>query len=359
MRREDLLTSRQLLLLSWCALLSPLIRQTPLAIVRIAGRYAWISALLSALPLLGMLWLMRSLLKHCPEGEGLGEQYLRALGQGPGKLVLGFSTLWILFYSGFVLRSGADRFIATVYPDSGSAGFIFVMAGLGLMAGLGRLKTLGRFAEILAPILIGLFLLLLPGILSDVEWTELGDLRKAEPLVLLRGSLPAADTIALAALGGFAAGSVKHQPCRGLLTALFGTVGLTAVLCVCAVGVFGETLTARLYYPFFVLLRNVRPLHLPERVEPLLIAQWVATDFLLFSLLLHIALRNMKLCFGGSRFLRLGLALGFSAASAFLCADSSFALIRLAASVMPIGNAILLFGVLPFIWCVGKLRHTI
>ena len=362
MNKEEKLSARQFLLLSWCALLSPLVRQTPLSLVRLAGAGAWVSALLAAVPLLGMLALLRSLLLRCGEGEGLGYCFLRALGAVPGRLVLALCTLWMLFYAGFVLRSGADRFIATVYPDRRAAPFILVMGALGLMAGLGRLKILGRFAEITAPVLIALFLLLFPGILSHGDRAEPLSLTGADALPILRGVFPAADTLALPALGAFVWGKTKKGSARSWVLGILGTVLLMAALCFSAVAVFGTALTARLYYPFFVLLRNVQPFRLTERVEPLLIAQWVVTDFLLFSLLLHAAEENMKLCLGGGeggRTRRLLAALFTALLSAFLCADSSFALIRLSSTLIPAGNAVLLFGVLPTIWCVGQLRHTI
>ena len=363
MKKEEILSARQLRLLSWCALLSPLVRQAPLAMVRAGGRGAWISGLLSFFPLLGMLWLLRSLLRRRTAGEGLGEQYLRALGTWPGRAALLLSTLWILFYAGFVLRAGADRFIATVYPNSSSEGFLLVMGALGLMAGLGRLKILGRFAEVTAPVLFLLFVLVFPSVLFQVDYASLLPVSpREEALPILQGVFPAVDTVALAALSGFAAGQAQEGKLRNWVWTLLATVALMTLLCVSTVGIFGAALTSRMYYPFFVLLRNIQPLRLLERLEPLLIAQWVTTDFLLYALLLHITENNLRVCLGGRaprREVRVAAGLLLSLLSAFLCAPDSFSLIRLSEWVVPLGNAVLLFGVLPAVWAVGKIRKTI
>lgn len=362
MREDPLLTRRQLTLLCWAALLSPLARQTPLATVRRALQGAWISALLSFFPLLLMAALLCSLLRQCAEGEGLGELFLHTLGRPLGTLALGLATAWLLFYAAFVLRAGADRFIATVYPDAAPLPFVLLMTGLGLMAGLGRLKVLGRFAEVAAPAFIGLFLLLFPAILPQLRWEELGGVTSAELPGVLRGVLPAADTLALAALGAFAEGETEGHPrLRGLVLPLLGTVGLVTALCAATVGVFGAALTTHTNYPFFVLLRNLRPLGYPERLETLLIAQWVVTDFLLYSLLLHICVRNLRLILPPAacspRRCTAVCAL-LSCVGAFLCADSSFALMRLSSEVMPVGNAVLLFGIIPLVWIISLARKA-
>ena len=44
---------------------------------------------------------------------------------------------WLLFYGGFVLRSGADRLVVTVYPQSAPAVFTLSMGFCCLIAALG------------------------------------------------------------------------------------------------------------------------------------------------------------------------------------------------------------------------------
>lgn len=63
-----------------------------------------------------------------PAGQrGSAELILRTLGPIAGKITLAVLSLWFLIYGGFVLRSGADRFIVTIYPSSGPAAFSVTM----------------------------------------------------------------------------------------------------------------------------------------------------------------------------------------------------------------------------------------
>ena len=69
-----------------------------------------------SLPLAGLL-LGRLTRKRVP-GEGLGGVLLRVLGRFGGTAAVLLYTVWTVFYAGFVLRAGADRFVTAVYPGS-------------------------------------------------------------------------------------------------------------------------------------------------------------------------------------------------------------------------------------------------
>ena len=166
---ESKLTRRQLALLLWGAMLSPLVRRLPGA----AGRGAWLAALLALPPALLLGSLLGRMLSRRRPGEGLGELFLRAAGPVPGRIAAGLFGLWFLFYGGFVLRAGADRFVSAVYTDSPVWPFLAVTGLLGLLVGVGRLKTLARVAEAAAPPLAGLFALVIALSPETVEPAEL------------------------------------------------------------------------------------------------------------------------------------------------------------------------------------------
>lgn len=239
MKESTRLSRRQLLTVVWVGLLSPLVRQAPLAMVKAAGHAAWVAPLLALLPLLGLTLLLQSFLQRRGAEEGLGDQLCKALGERPGRLALLFITLWLL------------------------------------------------------------------------------------PL------------------------------CSLLL--------IIMLLCISTVGSFGAELTARMYYPFFVMMRNLRFFNLLERIEAFLISQWVVTDFIFVSLL-QVCTSNLARVFQGGYEQRRRWAPGCAVVAVlagFFCASSSFALQELTEHLIPLGNAVVLFGVLPAIYLVGKVRDTI
>ncbi|MBQ2896508.1 MAG: GerAB/ArcD/ProY family transporter, partial [Oscillospiraceae bacterium] len=230
-KKLTMLSRGQLISLGWVALLSPVIRQLPRSAVHVGGRGSWLSPLF-ALPLLLLyLWFLSAFLRSCGEGEGLQHQFCRALGRIPGRALLLLYALWLSFYMGFVLRAGADRFIAAVYPSSGPSIFILIMAALGLMAGLGRLKVLGRCAQVVQPLLIFSLLLILWSALPKIELANLLPLDQDELAKAARGGLPVAGTLTFTVYAAF----LEHRVERGhegksLLLPLLGTVLLVLAL---------------------------------------------------------------------------------------------------------------------------------
>lgn len=359
----SILSRRQLLILGWVALLSPVIRQLPRTAVHMGGRGSWLSPLF-ALPLLLLYaWLLHGLLKSRGEREGLQHQICKALGRGPGKLLLLAFTGWVIFYMGFVLRAGADRFIAAVYPNSRPTVFILILAGLGLMAGLGRLKVLSRCAEVVQPLLIFSLLLIIVSALPNMEKANLLPLHRDDIRSALMGALPVANTLCFTVYAAFLehrveAGSVG----RSLLFPLSGALFLVFLLGFVTTGCFGAELTGAMRHPFFVLIRDVRLFNLLERVEAVIIVQWVLTDFVLVALFCHVAASNLCFIFNGGEGQRRIFAVavtGAAVAIGFLCAPTSFALQAMAEHLIPRLHFLFLFILLPAVFLVGKARGKI
>lgn len=358
--KRSILTRRQLLVLGWVALLSPVIRQLPRTAVHMGGRGSWLSPLF-ALPLL-LLYalLLQGLLKNRQESEGLQHQFCKALGQVCGKGLLLAFTGWVVFYMGFVLRAGADRFIAAVYPSSSPTLFILILAALGLMAGWGRLKVLSRCAEVVQPLLIFSLLLIMASALSKIEGANLLPLSREDLRLAAIGALPVANTLCFTVYAAFLEHRVeKSRVGRSLLPPLAGTLGLVFLLGLVTVGCFGAELTGAMRHPFFVLIRDVRLFNLLERIEAVIIVQWVLTDFVLVALCCHVAAANLSFVFGGSEGRRRLFVVAVTVAAAaigFLCAPTSFALQAMAEHLIPRLHFLFLFILLPLVFLIGKVR---
>ena len=91
------------------------------------------------------------------QGEHFPDLILR-LG---GKPALSLFTGWTFLYAAFVLRSGADRLVGTVYPGASPALFSQLMGLIALLAALSTPRTLARIGRMLLPILYGVLGLLL------------------------------------------------------------------------------------------------------------------------------------------------------------------------------------------------------
>ncbi|MBR6114764.1 MAG: GerAB/ArcD/ProY family transporter, partial [Oscillospiraceae bacterium] len=280
--------------LLWAAMVSPAIRQIPGAALGAAGSAAWLSAALCLPAAAALGGLFGRLLDRRRDGEGLAALLCRALGAPVGRAVCGLWGLWTVFYGGFVLRAGADRFVSAVYNDSPEWLFMGVTLLLCLPAARGRVRVLGRCAEILAPLLWAVFaLVFLLGFKNvDAACLRLPD---SQPVGrALAGMLPLTAALCSAVHLGFLADTAEQDklagPCAKAMAAL-GALGL--LLSVTVLGTFGAELSGKINYPFFVMIRSLRILHLIERMEALVVAQWVAADYLLLSALLRSAARAL------------------------------------------------------------------
>ena len=358
--RPDGLSRKELGWLLWGALLSPLTRTVPGALLRAAEGGAWLAAAL-CLPgaallaaILGRFYDLRR------PGEGLGGLLCRGLGPGPGRVLAGLYGLWLAFGAGVSLRSAADQFVAAVYPESPV--WLFAGAGLllGLLPGRGRVRTLGRCARTAAPWLAGMFALVLLLAAPDVDLTEL----RLPEEALLRAGDGAVSLLGVLSSGAFLLLLTDRAdpgpPGGAFLAPLTGLAALALAMTGVVTGVFGHSLAGQMDYPFFVLIRNVGLLHLMERMEALAAAMWVISDFLLLGALLQAAPAALGTALygpaGPRRDWLFWLCAVLAGAAARLCAPDAFALQALGRRPVPLANLGFAFGVLPLTLLAGRLR---
>ena len=360
--RTDGISRRQLSMLLFVSALSPLIRQTPGFAVQSAGRAVWLSAVMALipLPLLGLM--LARLLRSRVPGEGLGGVLLRVFGKVGGRAAVLLYTVWTVFYAGFVLRAGADRFVTAVYPGSRAWLFMAVMAALCVPACLGRLKTLARCAEIALPLLALVFLFVFLFCVPGLDAKNLLPVTAQDVSAAARGTPWLLSTLSVLLLLAFLSDRTEPGALGAVFNRTFLALGaLEVLLCVTIVGTFGASLTAEMNYPFFVMIRCIRIFHLLERVEALVVAQWVVTDFLLLGALLQASVGNLTLCFpklGRRRYLVALGTLALAVTAGVFCAPTAFSLRALARMLVPAASAGAA-GLLVLAFLVGLIRKKL
>ena len=163
MNSDNRFNRRQQLALGTVIMLSPALRLFPSQSVIMAGRASWLCAAAAVPLLLAWLYFMR-----------------------------------FLIYGGFVLRSGADRFIVTIYPSSGPAAFSVTMGLIALAAVLKKPRTMVRFARIVKPVLMGVLFLVAFFSLFSLDFSNLLPVTVHDVMPVMRGSVMAVDIVASA-----------------------------------------------------------------------------------------------------------------------------------------------------------------
>ena len=368
--KDTLLTQKQFAAMIVTSLLSPLLRSLPRATVSAAGRGAWLSVAPALGLLLAMLAFQAALLRQLRPGEGYAQLLLRWLGPIAGRIALFLYAAFFLFYTGFIFRSGSERLVAAIYPESPLFPFMLVMMGLCLLVSLGTVRALGRTAFFLRSfLLISLGLILLfaapnleRGNLTPIPWEDLGG--------IALGALPIAAIGGLAGAFPFLMGYVEPvaQPGRRAVPTLLFLLALAGILSLEVIGTFGAALVQRLSYPFFLMVRDISVFHITQRIEALVVVLWMFADFILCVSMLRCAYEALRTALTlpepdsePLRSLRKGRwLLCAEAAAVLLCsrliARSTFDLAVIADRVIPLAGFCFIYIGLALCWCVGRLR---
>lgn len=304
----------------------------------------------------------------------MGEMIKRAAGNVPGSIVLVLIACNALFYCGFILRSGADRFVSSIYPAATSTPFVFVMLILGFIAALGPKKAIVRTAKIFSPILAAVLVLVLFFGLITIDISNLFPLPCGDMTPIFKGAVPVFNIYAAVLMycsfledqSSIESGRAKHY----ILWMLPVTLLLTADIAAIA-GNFGAPLTARLTHPFFTMLRDITLFNTIERIEAFVVALWVIPDFIVFATALTVAVKCLLLVFDfkppedaplwemkNGRWL-IPLCGAVAAAVAFTLSRDFEVMQRYSSFVVPALNLTVSLGLLPLCFIVGKLRKTI
>ena len=314
--RTDGISRRQLSILLFVSALSPLIRQAPGMAVQSAGSAVWLSALLALVPLpLAGLLLGRLTRKRVP-GEGLGGVLLRVFGRFGGAV-----------------RSGVSRAAQnarTLRGDRAAAACARISVRVPLLpAGAGRSKPR-----------------------ADIE--RFSRRCRARRAVAFEHDERAASARVPLRPDGAGAARRAVQPRVSRARSARGAFMRHGRRHVRREAHRRDVLSVFRYDP-------VRIFRLLERVEALVVAQWVTTDFLLLGALLQAATGELTLCFPklGARHGAVALTcLALALLSGALCASTSFSLRELSRTLVPIASASAA-GVLVLAFVVGLIRKKI
>ena len=358
MTRRDSISPRQFVAAVFVSALSLLIRRFPRALAALAGRSAVLAVPASVLPMLALLAAIWLLARRRSIENGIPDLLSGLLGRTAARAVIGVYGLWFLFYAGFLLRSGAERFLTTVYP--GAQPWLFVcLTALLCAPAAGRLTPLARAAMIIRPLMLGLILCVAVLTAKDLDPALLLPLRPSDPPGVWISALEIANLLSVAVFFGFVGNRLERplhlRDWAPWLAALLGIIALMTAQCV---GMFGQELTAKMRYPYFMLVRDLTVLGALERLEPVVIALWVFSDFILISMLLHLAAGNLRAAVGARRAGRRAAPLCAAAAAvlALLLPGAMGAQEALSDKTVPLLCALFAFGPLPVLLLVSALR---
>lgn len=336
---------------------SPISRLLPKSALETAGRACWLGPLLAFLPLLGICFAVRSLLKG--EERGLFGALEATLGKCLGRIVAAIMFLWIIFYGGFLIRSGAERYLSAVYKNGKLWFFVITIAGSAMIAALGRLASTVRLAQLAARILGAAVAVLAVLGAADLKTQNLLPVNLAESGAIALSALPALNVGCSWVFLGFISGAVAPGGRGGKSIVKWAVYALLIMLAVTVltVGILGPQVASSQQYPFFVLISNLKLFNIIERIEPMAVLLWMLTDFVFIALLMMSAGEAVHclLPYPGRRGLTAACAAAMTASAFFAVGDIvTFAFIS--ERLVPVVNLFFSAIFLPFLALIKNLK---
>jgi len=355
--REEKITFSQFAAAAAVSAFSPISRLLPKSALEVAGKSAWVAPLLSFLPLLLLCTILKGLLRD--EECGLCGALESALGKWAGRVIAVILGAWVIFYGGFLIRSGAERYISTVYKDEKLWVFIFTIALVALVGALGSVRSISRMAQICAAIVGSTMVILLMLGLPDMERYYLLPVNALDAGRIGASMLPVFNVATSWVLLTFLSGYVRPgSRCRGsILRWSAYIIMLMLVVIVATVGVLGPEMSESQQYPFFVLISNLKVFNIFERIEPVTVMIWVLTDFVFVAMLMMSAGevgRNVTGC--RSRALPVFVSAAAMIAVAFVITKSAFEFVFVSYKLIPIVNLVVAAFFMPMLAIIKKLK---
>lgn len=289
----------QVLALCTVCFLVPALRIFPASSARLADRASWLASPAALLIMLGYVFFLSKLMSKSE--QGLGELSLQVLGNRIGKIYLIGFALWFILYASFVLRTGADRLITTIYPYTSSSFFVISLGIVCIISSMCPARTLVRTAKLISPAVIGFLLLILLFALLSIDKTNLLPVSVYDIFPIFKASISAVNVcVGVLYSACFLHGMVsdKKSPFKSYAIWLILVTLIMMLLNMAITGCFGPNLTSRLSRPFFALVRSIVFFRTVERVEALMVSLWLFPDFLMVTLVLFCAQYCLRLSLG-------------------------------------------------------------
>ena len=277
------LSRRQLLTLTFAALLSPAVRVLPAETARRAGEAGWLSALAALPAVLALCWVLSALLR--PAGGDMTLAVRQAVGGVLGKAVIALYLLWGLFLLAANARLVALRFLSVGYRNGPMPLYVAAVMALVFLLVRRPLRVLGRAGEVFCLALaIGLGFSLAMGAFQFQPVRALPVWSQDVP-GLLSAALPVLGVFGYAVFSAFLAGDGEETGRRSLCCWAGAFCLILTLLQLVCLGSFGPGLTGRMHSPFFMMVKGIGIQGTFQRVESVILALWVLSDLALLALL--------------------------------------------------------------------------
>jgi len=352
---------RQAALLFLVVTFTPSIRVIPAYAAERAKQAAWLSPLITVLVFMAIVFLWHKLYEKYNNHTSM-DIYSNITGRIAGKIIAVIHLLWLVILTALYIRYFAIRLVSSIYPNVSENIFIvslLVVIAYTLRSGL---IPLARFNEVIFAILTGTFFILVLLALSNFKFEFLCPITYRDILPIFKASGGSMGILAYFSFFFIIGDRINNQESIkriALPLSLFLLVFIIANIGI-AIGTFGYSLVQRFPLPFLMSVKQISLFNTLEKIESLVIAFWVFSDFVLISSFIILALHILKYLLNLADVKPfLNIYIVFLYTISLIITGSAFELQKLSDSIIIPFN-IALGVILPaVIFCIGKIRKKV
>ncbi|NLP14855.1 MAG: endospore germination permease [Clostridium sp.] len=358
---KEKISIRQAVLLFLTVISSPAIRIVPVFAAQAAEEAAWLAPIVAAfvLFLIVLVW-NRIYIKY--KNDSLMHIYSDIAGKFTGKFLSIIYLLWVTLLVSMYVRYFAVRLVGSIYPDTNQS--IFIISILLLVAYVMRygLVTLARLNEVVLPMFVLTFFIIFIILTPYLQVKFLIPVTYKSILPVINAGMGIAGILSYYTflfVIGDAINNKESIKRIGTQATIFIMVN-QILLIVVTVGSFSYFVIKRSQSPLLIAVKQISLFNTLEKIESVVVAIWVFSDFILICFFSILALKIIKSVFGLSD--ERPLISIYMISIYFLAlyiANAVFELERLSSYIIIPGDFILGFIIPVIMLAIGKIRKKI
>jgi len=280
------------------------IRFLPSVVAKVGERAGWLAPVFTIVPFTALVFIIQALFKNDKEANlSLSEIIFKSLGRILGTVLLIIYLAWMLISLGLFVRFFAEKFLASMLPNTPQNFFTVTILAVIFYALQGGIIYVARTIEFLflafSIVIVIMFLLTVPNIdiinLLPVTYYDIWPIIKASYFNLGMWS-----AFTFTFFFGDRINNKEHIKRFGLQATLYLTV-ITLLILIQTIGVYGHSVIERISLSYIFVIKGISVLETIERIESIAIASWVIIDFAAISFYAFAEMSIMKSLFSLSQ----------------------------------------------------------
>lgn len=292
---NEKISMRQLYMIYFVSICSPLIRLLPIQLSRTVRGSIWLSPIIVFAVFMAIVLLINLMFKK-HQDKGMSGVIESAFGKWGGKIVLILYFILFVFLASVYVRYFGERLLSSIYVYAPFEFFAAAMLIVAFFVVKASIEGMGRLCEIFSYIFVGIMVILLASSISNIEIFNFtlpsneNFYNHLETIPLITGLM------GYCIYAMFLGENVEHKMSikkHGWKMAIVLAL-VSLVIILITVGAFGYNVTEKLNLPFFSAIKNIQIFQTIERIESVFLGIWIVTDFVLITGLITVACNILK-----------------------------------------------------------------